>query len=126
MMEDCPFCSGKTQGRVLMEEGTVCAIPDLYPVTSGHHLVVPKRHVPSYFEMTDEERRDADKLLFRLRTRILASDHTVKGFNIGMNCGCVAGQTVAHAHIHLIPRREGDVAHPRGGVRGCVPDKMSY
>ena len=125
-MDDCPFCPGKAQARVVMEEETVWAIPDLYPVTPGHHLVVPKRHVPNYFEMTDTERRDADRLLFRLREQILAHDTSVMGFNIGMNCGCVAGQTVAHAHIHLIPRREGDVDNPRGGVRGCVPDKMSY
>ena len=125
-MDDCPFCLEKTQARVVLEEGTVWAIPDLYPVTPGHHLVVPRRHVPSYFEMTEEERCDADRLLVRLREQILASDRTVQGFNIGMNCGPVAGQTVAHAHIHLIPRREGDVDNPRGGVRGCVPEKMNY
>lgn len=109
-----------------MGEGTVCAIPDLYPVTPGHHLIIPKRHVASYFDMTAEERRDVDSLLLRLREQILSDDQAVKGFNIGMNCGVVAGQTIAHAHIHLIPRREGDVDDPRGGVRGCVPANMSY
>jgi diadenosine tetraphosphate (Ap4A) HIT family hydrolase len=76
--------------------------------------------------MTEKERRDAEALLLILKSRISAADRTVTGFNIGINCGESAGQTVFHAHIHLIPRRDGDTPHPRGGVRGVIPDKMSY
>ena len=76
--------------------------------------------------MTEKERRGAEALILILKSRIGAADRMVTGFNIGMNCGVSAGQSVFHAHIHLIPRREGDTPHPRGGVRGVIPDKMSY
>jgi ATP adenylyltransferase len=76
--------------------------------------------------MTEKERRDADALILILKSRIMAADPAVRGFNIGVNCGECAGQTVFHAHIHLIPRREGDTPAPRGGVRGVIPDKMDY
>ena len=111
---------------MVAEYGTVFAVLDKYPVTKGHHLVVTKNHVRDFFAMSDAERRDADALLAVLKKQILEGDSSVKGFNVGMNCGEVAGQTVMHAHIHLIPRRVGDVEEPRGGVRGCVPGKMGY
>ena len=76
--------------------------------------------------MTDQERRDALKLAAKLRLKIADQDATVTGFNVGVNCGLSAGQTIFHAHIHLIPRRDGDVADPRGGVRGVIPGKMAY
>lgn len=101
-------------------------VPDRYPVTSGHLLIVPVEHFTDFFDLPEDLRRIADLLLFKHRDRILAEDLSVTGFNIGMNCGESAGQTVMHAHIHLIPRREGDTTQSRGGVRGCVPDKMSY
>ncbi|KAB0666760.1 HIT family protein [Oryzomonas japonica] len=103
----CPFCSDEIQHRILMEQGTVFAIEDLYPVTQGHLLVVPRRHTLDYFTMTDEERFDAQQMLLALREQIMRYDSTVQGFNIGVNCGPVAGQSILHAHIHLIPRREG-------------------
>lgn len=124
--EDCPFCHCVAEKRVVAEYGTVFAVLDKFPVTKGHHLVIPKRHVIDYFEMTPAEKLDAETLLLRLKKQIFNDDPTVKGFNVGMNCGEVAGQTVMHAHIHLIPRREGDVENPQGGVRGCVPGKMGY
>lgn len=126
MEKTCPFCLNDGNNRIVIDSGTVIAIRDLYPVTRSHHLIIPKRHVATYFEMTEEEKRDSDTVLKILRDKILAEDATVQGFNIGINCGTVAGQTVMHAHIHLIPRRAGDIEDPRGGVRGCVPDKMSY
>ncbi len=95
-------------------------------MTPGHHLVISKRHVSDYFALSYNEKRDVESLLSLLRRQILTDDPTVRGFNVGMNCGEVAGQTVMHAHIHLIPRRVGDVDEPRGGVRGCVPGKMGY
>ena len=123
---DCPFCQSMASNRMEVEYGSVFAIHDKYPVTEGHHLVVTKRHVADYFAMSYNEKRDAEALLSLLKRQMLEDDPSVQGFNVGMNCGEVAGQTVMHAHIHLIPRRVGDVDDPRGGVRGCVPEKMGY
>jgi len=103
----CVFCSDEILHRILMEQGTVYAVEDLYPVTQGHLLVVPYRHTLDYFSMTDEERFDAQQMLLALREQIIRYDSTVEGFNIGINCGLAAGQSILHAHIHLIPRREG-------------------
>ena len=125
-VEGCPFCDSLQKQRIVAEYGTVFAILDQYPVTKGHHLVVTKNHVSDFFAMSNAERRDAEALLVVLKKQILEDDPTVQGFNVGMNCGEAAGQTIMHAHIHLIPRRAGDVDDPRGGVRGCVPEKMGY
>ena len=103
----CRFCSEEVKSRILMLQGTVYVIEDLYPVTHGHLLIIPFRHTLDYFTMTDEERLDAQQVLLALREQITRYDSTVKGFNIGINCGVAAGQSVLHAHIHLIPRREG-------------------
>ena len=99
---------------------------DRFPVSEGHHLIIPKRHTADWFSMTEAECRDAEQLLRRLKKKLHASDPTITGFNIGMNCGTSAGQTIFHAHIHLIPRRDGDTPNPTGGVRGVIPDKMCY
>jgi diadenosine tetraphosphate (Ap4A) HIT family hydrolase len=123
---ECLFCQCASSRRLVAEYGSVFAILDKYPVTPGHHLVISKRHVSDYFALSYNEKRDVESLLSLLRRQILLDDPTVQGFNIGMNCGEAAGQTVMHAHIHLIPRRVGDVESPRGGVRGCVPGKMGY
>ena len=122
----CRFCPSAIKPAVVAELDSVWAVRDPHPVTEGHHLIVPKRHSEDFFSMTEKERRDAEALILILKSRISAADRTVTGFNIGMNCGASAGQSVFHAHIHLIPRREGDTPHPRGGVRGVIPDKMSY
>ncbi|RPJ15850.1 MAG: HIT family protein [Deltaproteobacteria bacterium] len=124
-MPPCRFCPAKIRNLVVAELDSVWAVRDRHPVSEGHHLILPKRHAPDWFSMTEKERRDAEALLLILKRRISA-DRTVTGFNIGMNCGESAGQTVFHAHIHLIPRRDGDTPHPLGGVRGVIPDKMSY
>ena len=123
---NCIFCSDDITTRIMATGGTVFAIEDRYPVTQRHMLIIPCRHTEDYFSMTSTEKQHAEELLRVLRSKILQEDPSVKGFNIGMNCGEVAGQTVMHAHIHLIPRREGDTPDPRGGVRGCVPEKMGY
>lgn len=125
-MSNCLFCQAEFLARAIDSECGVLVVPDAYPVTVGHLLLVPVTHRRDYFDLTAAERKAIDVLLFRHRTRILQQDPTVTGFNIGANCGRSAGQTVMHAHIHLIPRRAGDVVDPRGGVRGCVPDKMRY
>ncbi len=124
--KDCPFCARVRLRELVAEEGTVCAIKDAFPVTRGHTLVIPRRHVKDYFDMTDQEKKDAEVLLVCLRERILGSDPSVMGFNIGVNSGEAAGQTVMHAHIHLIPRRMGDVPDPRGGIRAVVPGRSDY
>jgi diadenosine tetraphosphate (Ap4A) HIT family hydrolase len=105
---------------------TVTILPDAYPVTQGHHLVVTVRHVPDFFEMSGPEVTQAHAALHELRRRLQQADPSIIGFNVGMNCGKAAGQTIMHAHIHLIPRRAGDTPNPQGGVRGVVPEHMAY
>lgn len=124
--KDCAFCQIRQRGRFVAEYGQVFAVLDKFPVTKGHQLVITKRHVNDWFGMSFEERRDAEALLSELKKQMQREDPAITGFNLGMNCGVSAGQTVMHAHIHLIPRRDGDLAEPRGGVRGCVPDKRTY
>ena len=123
--DSCPFCSLDTE-RVLEFNEHAVAFRDGYPVTELHTLVIPKRHVTTYFELTEDERKSIHTLLESQRAKIMAEDDTVEGFNIGWNCGEAAGQTVFHAHVHLIPRRKGDVENPRGGVRHIIPGKGRY
>jgi ATP adenylyltransferase len=121
----CHFC-GLTDDRIIDETKTCVVIHDLYPVTQFHTLIITKRHVPSYFDLNDQERDEIQELIDKHRQRIEQEDESVSGFNIGINCGEDAGQTVMHCHVHLIPRRKGDMDNPRGGVRGVIPDKQSY
>ena len=123
---DCPFCYEVIKQRIADRLGSVVAVEDRFPVTDGHHLIITRRHTRDFFSMTDQEKRDALELIAKLRLKILAQDPVVTGFNIGINCGLSAGQTIFHAHIHLIPRRNGDVPDPKGGVRGVIPGKMAY
>lgn len=122
----CRFCRADMKRRITDEYRTVWAMEDRYPVSPGHHLIMPKRHVQDWFAMTPTECRDAEHLLRTLKEKLERSDPTITGFNIGVNCGHSAGQTIFHAHIHLIPRRDGDTPNPTGGVRGVIPDKMCY
>jgi ATP adenylyltransferase len=122
---DCPFCTLPLSRR-LRESDTCFIIHDAYPVTHLHTLIIPKRHVETYFELDTEERRDVEGHLMAERQVVITEDRLVTGFNIGINCGEAAGQTVMHCHIHLIPRRSGDMDDPRGGVRGVLPDKRIY
>jgi diadenosine tetraphosphate (Ap4A) HIT family hydrolase len=121
----CLFCPIPPE-RIIAENELAYAIRDAFPVTDGHTLVIPKRHAQDYFELTSEELLACDDLLRQIRKDILSGDSAVEGFNVGMNVGEVAGQTIFHCHIHLIPRRRGDVENPRGGVRGVIPKKQSY
>lgn len=123
--QTCPFCS-IPQSRVISQNESVIAIYDSFPVTQGHCLIISKRHVNDWFELTEQERRDAESIILILRHEIMLKDSTVSGFNIGTNCGVSAGQSVMHAHIHLMPRRDGDLNKPEGGVRGVIPGKMKY
>ena len=119
----CPFCQSL---EVVADNNSVFAIKDNYPVTKGHHLIIPFRHTENYFSMTDKEREDATALLKALKSKLEEGDPTITGFNIGMNSGEAAGQTIFHCHIHLIPRRDGDVENPRGGIRDLIPGKGDY
>lgn len=124
-MPDCLFCSIET-ARIIAENDLAYAIRDGFPVTEGHALVIPKRHVEDYFGLSEEEVLACNALLLKIRQNIKVNDKYVMGFNIGMNAGEVAGQTIFHCHTHLIPRRKGDVDSPRGGVRHLIPGKGSY
>lgn len=121
--EDYPFCMDVQK---VAENNSVFAIKDDYPVTDGHHLIIPFRHTENFFLMTEVERSDATELIRLMKNQLEESDSSITGFNIGMNSGESAGQTVMHSHIHLIPRRDGDTEKPRGGVRGVIPEKMDY
>lgn len=109
-----------------MENNCAFAIYDSFPVTPCHCLVIPKRHIESYFDMHDNELLAINDLLKICRDTILKIDYTVQGFNIGVNIGESAGQSVFHVHVHLIPRRAGDSENPKGGVRGVIPNKQQY
>jgi diadenosine tetraphosphate (Ap4A) HIT family hydrolase len=124
MSERCPFCRIDRR-RILSESGLAVAITDAFPLNPGHCLVVPWRHVGSWFEATDAERREMLARLDEAKAAIQRT-HNPAGFNIGINDGAAAGQTVAHLHIHLIPRYVGDVADPRGGIRWIIPERADY
>lgn len=124
-MKVCLFCH-ISQNRIIEENEHAFAIYDKYPVTKFHALVIPKRHFEEYFGLTHEELFGCDMLLRLLQKKIVSQDNTIKGFNIGTNSGEIAGQTIFHCHIHLIPRRIGDVQNPRGGVRHIIPGKGNY
>src|SRR4030042_4110766 len=119
-----PFCEEGVKSRIIAREGTVIAIRDKFPVTYLHTLIMTKRHVSDFFDLTPEEKADLDNLLLFLRDKIIKEDPSVTGFNVGVNCGATAGQTIMHTHIHLIPRRQGDIPNPKGGVRGVIPPKL--
>ena len=121
--KNCPFC--KKIDKVA-ENNSVFAMKDNYPVSEGHLLIIPYRHTENFFSMTEVERSNAMELIRVLKNQLEESDSSITGFNIGMNSGESAGQTVMHSHIHLIPRRDGDIRNPRGGVRGVIPGKMDY
>jgi diadenosine tetraphosphate (Ap4A) HIT family hydrolase len=121
---DCPFCNPEPD-RVFHESGLVIGLWDCYPVSPGHALLVTRRHVTGWFDATPEEQQALTNALAPARTAIEES-HRPDGYNIGINCGDAAGQTVAHLHVHLIPRYQGDSDDPRGGVRRLFPDKACY
>ena len=123
--DDCLFCKIQKK-EAIVENELAYATHDSYPVTSKHCLIIPKRHVSDYFELYQPEINACNRLIAEMKNKIGKSDKTVKGFNLGINSGAVAGQTIMHCHIHLIPRRKGDIENPRGGVRGVIPSKQKY
>lgn len=121
---NCPFCESLAE-RIVLSADEALAIRDAYPVSPGHTLVVPRRHIGSFFELSAVERDAMLELLAQTRAE-LARIFQPDGFNVGINDGAAAGQTVPHLHVHLIPRYRGDVPDPRGGVRWVLPAKAKY
>ena len=121
---NCPFCSLVDGEKVLASE--LCfARWDKYPVTEGHLLIIPNRHIADYFSVTQEEKTALWAMVDEAK-KLLDKHFKPDGYNVGINIGATAGQTVMHCHIHLIPRRSGDTNNPRGGVRGVIADKADY
>ena len=121
----CIFCKIRNE-ELQFENQLAYSSTDSYPVSEFHSLIVPKRHVETYFDLTEAEIQACNDLILKTKEKILKLDSSVKGFNIGTNSGKVAGQSIMHCHIHLIPRREGDVENPQGGVRSVIPSKQHY
>lgn len=123
---ECVFCRLYRDRDILMENGLAFAVEDKYPVTPHHTLVLPARHIAGFFECSREEHCAILDLITALKDAQLKRDNSIDGFNIGVNSGLSAGQTIFHLHIHLIPRRTGDMDNPAGGVRGVIPSRMKY
>jgi diadenosine tetraphosphate (Ap4A) HIT family hydrolase len=121
----CLFCNSKISG-ITNENELAYASYDTYPVSQHHCLIIPKRHVIDYFELTNEEFIACNDLIKIVKQEVLNKDKNIKAFNIGTNAGKIAGQSIMHCHIHLIPRRVGDVENPQGGVRSVIPKKQHY
>jgi len=126
--EKCLFCDIQTNDRkrIITENNLAYAICDGFAVTEGHTLFIPKRHVIDYFGLVPAEVNAINVLMAKQKTFLQEQDLSIDGFNIGMNCGETAGQTIFHCHVHLIPRRKGDVENPRGGVRHIIAGKGFY
>ena len=121
----CLFCNSKESG-VAHQNELAYASYDSYPVSDLHCLIIPKRHIKDYFELNNEELVACNELIKIVKDEIYAKDKSVKAFNIGSNIGKISGQSIMHCHIHLIPRREGDVENPQGGVRSVIPKNQHY
>ncbi len=121
--QSCIFCK---EENFLTENELTYAIFDKFPVTKLHVLIIPKRHVETFFELTQDGKNSCFDLLDQVKEKLLEKDKTISGFNVGFNAGKDAGQTVMHCHIHLIPRRNADVVEPQGGIRNLIPGKGKY
>ena len=125
-VEDCIFCS-KRNCKVIKTSKFFFIIRDTaYPVTEHHTLIISNRHIDNYFDLNKEEIVELDEIIKQQKKELQILDKTISGFNIGTNIGKDAGQSIMHCHIHLIPRRKGDVEDPKGGVRGVIPSKQKY
>ena len=119
----CLFCDISQSGSI-HENKLAYASYDSFPVSEHHCLIIPKRHIKDFFELTKEELAACYDLVKKIKDEIINKDQTVRGFNLGSNAGLVSGQSILHCHFHLIPRREGDVENPQGGVRSVIPNKQ--
>ena len=126
MDNNCPFCKAESERDIIASSSLSVAFFDGFPVSPGHALIIiPKRHVSSFFDLSQEERQDLLNLADSVK-QIVEERYHPDGYNIGVNVGEAAGQSIFHVHMHLIPRYQGDVPNPRGGVRGVIPDKQNY
>ena len=121
----CIFCNTSVND-IIFENDLVFACFDSYPVSKFHTIIIPKRHTENYFNLNKDEILACNDLILKMKNKIEIDDKLVLGFNIGINSGKVAGQSIFHCHIHLIPRRKGDVEIPQGGVRSVIPSKQHY
>lgn len=124
--DGCPFCDAMISERIMVQNDEGFSILDKFPVSKGHTLIISKRHEPDYFNLSRDELVGLNELVFINKKRLAKDDARISGFNVGVNIGESAGQTIDHVHIHLIPRRSGDIPNPKGGVRGVIPSKMGY
>lgn len=122
---NCPFCKPDSESELIVESATAYSIFDKFPVSDGHALIIPKKHCDDYFDLTFREQSACIFMLNKVK-EVISAKFNPNGFNIGINVGEKAGQTVNHVHIHLIPRYSGDVKEPRGGVRSIIPDRQNY
>ena len=123
---DCIFCN-KINCKVIASTKYFFIIRDTaYPVTKHHTLIITNRHVTDFFDLTKDEMTDLNEVLKKQKKELKNLDKEISAFNVGVNVGKDAGQSIMHCHIHLIPRRKGDVEDPRGGVRGVIPEKQKY
>jgi diadenosine tetraphosphate (Ap4A) HIT family hydrolase len=121
----CLFCNVKESGFE-HENDLAYTSYDSYPVSDHHCLIIPKRHIKDYFDLTNEELIACNNLIKEAKDEIIKKDQSIKGFNLGTNIGKVSGQSILHCHFHLIPRREDDVVNPQGGIRSVIPKKQHY
>jgi diadenosine tetraphosphate (Ap4A) HIT family hydrolase len=123
-MKNCPFCN-IDKSRIILENKFIVVIRDAFPISSGHALIISKRHIASFFDTNIPEKKAILEALEQLK-EILDEEFNPDGYNIGINDGTTAGQTIMHLHVHVIPRFKGDSADPRGGIRWIFPDKARY
>jgi len=121
----CLFCN-TSKKEFIFENDLAFVTFDSYPVSQFHSLIIPKRHIQNYFDLTNDELLACHGLLLKIKNKINSDDNAVGGFNIGVNSERIAGQSILHCHIHLIPRRVGDVDNPQGGVRSVIPSRQHY
>ena len=124
-LEECLFCNKKKQ-KIIYSSKFIYVVRDSFPVTKYHSLIIPHRHVSNFFDLNQNELEDLSKILKKERQSLINLDKEITAFNVGINAGKDAGQSIMHCHIHLIPRRKGDIENPRGGVRGVIPSKQKY
>lgn len=125
IMDNCIFCKEFKKDKIIYQDHIWIAISDSYPVSSGHTLLIPKRHCNTFFDLSYIELKTMYNAIKNIKD-ILDKRYNPDGYNIGMNCGEAAGQSIMHCHIHIIPRYDGDTDNPRGGVRGVIPEKQKY
>jgi diadenosine tetraphosphate (Ap4A) HIT family hydrolase len=125
MANQCIFCN-KTKQKIISSNESFFVVRDSYPVTKYHSLIISHRHISNFFDLSDYEFNNLNKILKKERQSLLDLDKDITAFNVGVNSGVDAGQSIMHCHIHIIPRRKGDIDNPKGGVRGVIPSKQKY